>query len=111
MKKRKKKTTPEERAAARARDEDLTRRLQRAIAHYRARAEGQRRLRGEADRDAAVTIPVRKGWREMNAEERVAERARSKDLDRRLLAAIERYRRLGEEKRHAGGGGSFVALD
>ena len=32
-------------------------------------------------------------------EERAADRARSEDLDRRLLAMIEKYRKLSEEKR------------
>ena len=32
-------------------------------------------------------------------EERAADRARSEDLDRRLLAMIEKYRKLNEEKR------------
>jgi hypothetical protein len=41
MAKRKKKT-PEERAAERAYREDLTRRLQEAIEHYRARAAAKR---------------------------------------------------------------------
>ena len=35
-------------------------------------------------------------------EERAAERARSEDLDRRLLAAIEKYRRLAEDQRTRG---------
>jgi len=38
-------------------------------------------------------------------EERAVERARSEDLDRRLLAAIERYRRMNEERRRAAGDG------
>jgi t-SNARE complex subunit (syntaxin) len=36
-------------------------------------------------------------------EERAAERARSEDLDRRLLAAIERYRRINEQRRREAG--------
>lgn len=36
-------------------------------------------------------------------EERAADRARSEDLDRRLLAMIERYRKLSEEKRRERG--------
>ncbi len=35
-------------------------------------------------------------------EERAADRARSEDLDRRLLAMIEKYRKLSEEKRERG---------
>jgi hypothetical protein len=98
--KKKRKRTPEERATERARHDDLLRRLQAAIDSYRARAEGKRSLRGETDdQDATFTVPVRKRWSEMSRAERLAERARSADLDRRLLAAIERYRVLAEEKR------------
>jgi len=42
---------------------------------------------------------MRKRWIEMSRAERLAERARSRELDRRLLAAIERYRELTAEKR------------
>jgi len=35
-------------------------------------------------------------------EERAADRARPEDLDRRLLAMIEKYRKLNEEKRERG---------
>jgi hypothetical protein len=90
MEKRKRKKTPEERAAERARHDDLTRRLQAAIERYRARLGPDR---------APPPIPVRKPWPEMTHEERAAERARWDDLDRRLLAAIERYRALNAEKR------------
>jgi len=40
--KKKRKRTPEERAAEQARRDDLTRRLQEAIAHYRGLAERRR---------------------------------------------------------------------
>ena len=99
MKKKRNKRTPEERAAERARHEDLTRRLQSAIAGYRARADEKRALRGEAgDIEETIALPVRKSWSEMTRDERTAERARSRDLDRRLLAAIARYRKLNAEK-------------
>jgi hypothetical protein len=39
--------------------------------------------------------------RKKTAEEREAERAYRADLDRRLREAIERYRRLNEEKRRS----------
>ncbi len=35
----------------------------------------------------------------MTRDERAAERARSRDLDRRMLAAIDRYRTINAEKR------------
>lgn len=81
MKKRTRKRTPEERAAERARHDDLTRRLAAAIERYRARL----------GPDRAPPPPPRKRWRDMTPDERTAERARQADLDRRLLAAIERY--------------------
>jgi len=98
---KRKKTTPEERAAQRARHEDLSRRLQAAIEHYRARADEKRKLRaGESGEGASIdSIPVRKRWFEMTREERAADRVRSRDLDRRLLAGIERYRVINAEKR------------
>jgi len=98
--KRKKKKTPEERAAEQARHDDLTSRLQAAIERYRARTDERRKLRGETgDTGDALTVPVRKSWSEMSRAERLAERARSRDLDRRILAAIERYRTINAEKR------------
>lgn len=100
MKKKAKKKTPEERAAERAYREDLTRRLVATIQAYRARAEEKRKLRGETgDSAATIGLPVRKSWLEMTREERAAERARSRDLDRRMLAAIERYREINAERR------------
>ena len=101
MKRKRKRTrTPEERAAERFRHEDLLRRLQAVIDGYRTRAYERRSLRGETgDQDETITVPVRKSWSEMSRAERLAERARSADLDRRLLAAIERYRAISEEKR------------
>lgn len=96
--KRKRKRTPEARALERARHLDLTRRLQAAIEHYRTRAEAKRRLGETVDR-TELPVPVRKPWAVMSREERAAERARSKDLDRRLLAVIERYRAINAEKR------------
>jgi hypothetical protein len=41
--------------------------------------------------------------RKKTPEERAAECAYREDLDRRLLAAIERYRRLNEERRRQAG--------
>jgi hypothetical protein len=41
--------------------------------------------------------------RKMTPEEWAAEKARRDDLTRRLLAAIERYKRLAEERRTAEG--------
>jgi hypothetical protein len=41
--------------------------------------------------------------RKRTPEERAADRARSEDLDRRLQAMIERYRRRAEERRRAEG--------
>lgn len=100
MKRKRRKKTPEERAAAQARHDDLTSRLQAAIERYRARTDERRNLRGEtADTNDALTSSVRKRWSEMSREERLAERARSRDLDRRILAAIERYRTINAEKR------------
>ena len=100
MKKKRNKRTPEERAAERARHEDLTRRLQSAIDGYRARADEKRALRGEAgDMEETIVLSVRKSWSEMTRDERATERARSRDLDRRLLATIERYRNLAADKR------------
>jgi hypothetical protein len=96
----KRKKTPEERAAEQARHDDLTNRLQAAIERYRARADERRKLRGEtANTGDALMAPVRKSWSEMSREERLAECARSRDLDRRILAAIERYRTINAEKR------------
>lgn len=40
--------------------------------------------------------------RKETPEERAAEEARRRDLDRRLLEMIERYRELNERKRAAG---------
>ena len=40
--------------------------------------------------------------RKKTPEERAAELERSRDLDRRLLEMIERYRRLNAEKRASG---------
>jgi hypothetical protein len=40
--------------------------------------------------------------RKKTPEERAAEEARRRDLDRRLLEMIERYRRLNAEKRASG---------
>ena len=100
MMRKMKKKTPEERAAERAYREDLTRRLLSAIQGYRARAEEKRKLRGESgDSAATINLPLRKSWLEMTPDERAAERARSRDLDRRMLAAIERYRAINAEKR------------
>jgi hypothetical protein len=97
----KRKKTPEERAAERAYQEDLTRRLRGAIEHFRARADEKRRLSAEETAEGAPidSGPVRKSWFEMTREERAADRARSRDLDRRLRAAIERYRAINAEKR------------
>ena len=101
VKRKRKKRTPEERAAQHARHEDLSRRLQAAIEHYRARADEKRKLpAGGAGEGVSIdSIPVRKSWFEMTREERAADRVRSRDLDRRLLAAIERYRMINAEKR------------
>jgi hypothetical protein len=40
--------------------------------------------------------------RKKTPEERAADRERSRDLDRRLLEMIERYRELNEKRRAAG---------
>ena len=40
--------------------------------------------------------------RKKTAEERAADLERSRDLDRRLLAAIERYKELNARRRAAG---------
>jgi hypothetical protein len=40
--------------------------------------------------------------RKKTPEERAAEEERRRDLDRRLLDMIERYRKLNEERRAAG---------
>ena len=92
--------TPEEWAEIEARHDDLTRRLLAAIEGYRVRAEERRKLRGETGEPKATIGPaVRKSWLEMTREERRADRARSRDLDRRLVAAIDRYRAISAEKR------------
>ena len=98
MKRKRRKKTREEWAEIEARHNDIMRRLREMIERYRARAVESRRLRGEPEpQEGPVTLPSRKRWTEMSREERAAERARSKDLDRRLLAMIERYRRREAE--------------
>jgi hypothetical protein len=95
MKKRKR--TPEERDAERARQDDLTRRMLAAIERLRARSDKDTPIGDANDRAEAAAARVRKPWTELSSEERAAERARSRDLDRRLLAAIARYRALNAE--------------
>ena len=98
MKKRKRKKKTSEELAAHARQDDLTRRLQLAIDRSRSRLD-ERTPREESSGANRVDPPMRKRWIEMSRAERLAERARSRELDRRLLAAIERYRELTAEKR------------
>lgn len=99
MSRKKRKRTSEEIAAERLRRDDLTRRLQAMIERYRARSEERRRSLGEAEPLGQSAAPARQSWARMSRGERAAERARSRDLDRRLLAAIDRYRAINAESR------------
>jgi len=101
MKKKRPKKTPDEWAEVEARHEDILRRLQEMIDRYRIGNTEKHKLRaGEAREGASIdSAPVRKSWFEMTRAERAADRVRSRDLDRRLLAAIERYRAINAEKR------------
>jgi len=110
MKKRPKKT-PDECAEVEARHEDLLRRLREMIERYRISNTEKHKLRAEEARESASTdsIPLRKSWFEMTREERAADRVRSRDLDRRLLAAIERYRAINGEKRRQREAGESAA--
>jgi hypothetical protein len=91
MGKRRKKRTPEERAAELAHSKDLDRRLREMIERYRVL---------NARRRSERTMEKR---RKLTSEERRARRLRHEDLTRRLEQMIERYRRLNAERRAAQG--------
>jgi hypothetical protein len=76
MKKRKKTSTPEERA----RSKEVGRRLAERINHHRARM--------GLEPDPRLEVALNKTWRQMTAEERAAERERQEETTRMLEERI-----------------------
>jgi hypothetical protein len=93
MKRKRKKTTPEQRRAERERRAELDRRLLAAMERTQTGSPEERQQRRKV-----WELMTRKRWAEMTRDERRIVRAWRTDLDRRLHDAIERHRDPGQRR-------------